>query len=88
MCVLGTIPATQSLYKANDFPALLKSCVHNGKVDTVRKQGVCRNDYVTAGDENAQSFLGKVREKRTQGRNFGLVQDREPWQWASLATIE
>lgn len=64
MRVLGTISAAQGLYKANDFSALLKSRVHNGKVDTVRKQGVRRNDYVTARDKHAQSLFGKVREKR------------------------
>ena len=65
MCILGTIPAAQGLYKANNFSALLKSRVHNGEVDTVRKQGVCRNDYVTARNEHAQSLFGEVREKRT-----------------------
>jgi len=65
MRVLGTISAAQGLYEANDFSALLKSCVHHGMVDAVRKQGICRNDDVTAGDKDAQSLFGEGRKERT-----------------------
>jgi len=61
--VFGAISTTQSSHETNDLPSLFESCVHNGEVHVVRKQGICCDYDVSAWNKNAHRLLGEAREE-------------------------
>jgi len=86
--VLRTISTAQRGNQANDLSTALQSGASQGSRHDIGDEGIARDEYVSARDENRDQLTSPAREKLIEPAEIGFRQHREPRQRRALVTVK